>query len=152
MFERSLERISQSFKCSRILGTTCTLAGFLGTPSNPGRRECGVAGGVEKSDEEPADLAPTLINLGSVTVSDWFLLALSRSVLLLLPTSFLPLLLPQKLYTSLGDLSSPPLILMIIPPIRIEVGRSRRSNLLWDNGGHFSTVSNAKKAFYSPIN
>ena len=116
--------------------------------------ECGGAGGVEKSDEEPEDLAPTLINLGSVTVSDWFLLALSRSVLLLLllPTSFLPLLLPQELYTSLGDLSSPPLILMIIPPIRIEVGRSRRSNLLWDNGGHFSTVSNAKKAFYSPIN
>ena len=99
--------------------------------------ECGGAVGVEKSDEEPEDLAPTLINLGSVTVSDWFLLALSRSVLLLLPTSFLPLLLPQKLYTS-GTSPLHPLILMIMPPIRIEarsVGRSGRSNLLGDNAG-----------------
>ena len=51
MFEKSLEKISQSFSCARILGTSCTLAEFLGAPSNPGRRECGV----EKSDGESED-------------------------------------------------------------------------------------------------
>ena len=88
---------------------------------------------------------PTLINLGSVTVSDWFLLALSFPPfiprLIRLPKSFpppsLPLLVPQKLYTS-GTSPLHPLILMIMPPIRIEarsVARSGRSNLLGDNAG-----------------
>ena len=89
------------------------------------------------------DLAPTLINLGSVTVSDWFLLASLPTLprLLRLPKSFLPLppppplLVPQKLYTpGTSLLCSPPplhpLILMIIPPIRIEAGSVGRGALI----------------------
>ena len=86
---------------------------------------------------------PTLINLGSVTVSDWFLLALSLSLHTAVASSAQelsstsPLLVPQKLYTS-GTSPLHPLILMIMPPIRIEarsVGRQGRSNLLGDNAG-----------------
>ena len=109
--------------------------------------------GEEKSDWVAARMEarllgtwlPTLINLGSVTVSDWFLLALSlytavaSSAQELSSTSFPPpsLLVPQKLYTS-GTSPLHPLILMIMPPIRIEarsVARSGRSNLLGDNAG-----------------
>ena len=104
---------------------------------------------------------PTLINLGSVTVSDWFLLALSlytavaSSAQELSSTSFPPpsLLVPQKLYTS-GTSPLHPLILMIMPPIRIEarsVARSGRSNLLGDNAGretrgHLESLANESNA------
>ena len=108
------------------------------------------------------DLAPTLINLGSVTVSDWFLLASLPPLPRLprLPKSFLPLpppppslLVPQKLYTS-GTSPLHPLILMIMPPIRIEarsVARSGRSNLLGDNAGrktrgHLESLVNERNA------
>ena len=144
MFEKSLEKISQSFSCARILGTSCTLAEFLGAPSNPGRRECGV----EKSDGESEDGLGS--NFDQFRFSHRVRLVSSRP----LDRAFF-LFFCLKSYTprSLGNLSPLlHLILMIIPPIRIEVGRSRRSNLLWDNGGHFDTVSNAKNASYFPIN
>ena len=74
-------------------------------------------------------------------MSDWFLLALSLYTVVASSAQELsstsPLLVPQKLYTS-GTSPLHPLILMIMPPIRIEarsVGRQRRSNLLGDNAG-----------------
>ena len=95
-----------------------------------------------------------MINLGSVTVSDWFLLTLAGE-----GGSFLSplLLLPQKLYTFLGDLSS-------IDPNDNTAdknrGRSGRSNLLWDNAGQARgratfraalPLATLKNAFYFPV-
>ena len=85
------------------------------------------------------DLAPTLINLGSVTVSDWFLLALSLYTAVAssaqeLSPSFSSC---ASKVIHLGDLSAPS-----IDPNdnatdknRGQVGRSGRSNLLGDNAG-----------------
>ena len=86
-------------------------------------------------------------------MSDWFLLTLAGE-----GGSFLSplLLLPQKLYTFLGDLSS-------IDPNDNTAdknrGRSGRSNLLWDNAGQGRgratfraalPLATLKNAFYFP--
>ena len=87
-------------------------------------------------------------------MSDWFLLTLAGE-----GGSFLSplLLLPQKLYTFLGDLSS-------IDPNDNTAdknrGRSGRSNLLWDNAGQARgratfraalPLATLKNAFYFPV-